>query len=72
LREAIDRVAREHDVSRAVVAMAWLLKHPSGIVPIVGSTDAANIKDVVKAVDLKMSREEWYGLLEGALGERLP
>jgi predicted oxidoreductase len=72
VREAIDLIARERNVSRAVVAIAWLLKHPSGIVPIVGSTDPANIKDVVKAVELNLSREEWYSLMEGAVGERLP
>jgi predicted oxidoreductase len=72
LREAIDAVAREHNVSRAVVAIAWLLRHPSKIVPIIGSSDPQNIKDVVKAENLKLSREEWYSLLEGALGERLP
>jgi predicted oxidoreductase len=72
LREAIDLVAREHNVSRAVVVIAWLLRHPSGIVPIIGSADPNNIKDVTKAVDLKLSREEWYSLLEGSLGERLP
>jgi predicted oxidoreductase len=72
LREAIDAVAREHNVSRAVVAIAWLLRHPSKIVPIIGSSDPQNIKDVVKGENLKLSREEWYSLLEGALGERLP
>jgi len=72
LRDAIDLVAREHNVSRAVIAMAWLLKHPSGIVPIVGSTDPANINDVMKATDIDLSREQWYSLLEGANGERLP
>ena len=72
LRDAIDLVARERDVSRSVVSIAWLLKHPSGIVPIVGSTDPANIRDVVKAVELNLTREEWYSLMEGALGERLP
>jgi predicted oxidoreductase len=72
LREAIDAVAREHNVSRAVVAIAWLLRHPSKIVPIIGSSDPQNIKDVAKAENLKLSREEWYSLLEGALGERLP
>jgi predicted oxidoreductase len=72
LREAIDIVAREHNVSRSVLAIAWLLKHPSGIVPIIGSADPRNIRDVVKAVDLNLSREEWYSLLEGAMGERLP
>jgi predicted oxidoreductase len=72
LREAIDAVAREHNVSRAVVAIAWLLRHPSKIVPIIGSSDPQNIKDVVKGENLKLSREEWYSLLEGALGEGLP
>ena len=72
LREAIDAVARERNVSRAAVAIAWLLKHPAGIVPIIGSADPDNIKDVVKAVDLQLTREEWYCLMEGAVGERLP
>ena len=72
LRDAIDLVARQHNVSRAVVVIAWLLRHPAGIVPIIGSADPNNIKDVVKATTLKLSREEWYSLLEGAMGERLP
>ena len=72
LREAIDLVARQHNVSRAVVVIAWLLRHPAGIVPIIGSADPNNIKDMVKATTLKLSREEWYSLLEGAMGERLP
>lgn len=72
LRDAIDAVAREHDVSRGVAALAWLLRHPSGIMPIIGSSDPTNIKDLAKAADLKLSREEWYSLLEGAIGERLP
>ena len=72
LRDAIDSVARHHNVSRGVVAIAWLLRHPSGILPIIGSADPNNIKDIAKATMLKLSREEWYTLLEGALGERLP
>lgn len=72
LRDAMDSVARERNVSRSVIAVAWLLRHPSGIVPLVGSADPKNIKEVTKAVDLKLTREEWYTLLEGAIGERLP
>jgi len=72
LREAIDLITRERNVSRAVIAVAWLLKHPSGIVPIIGSADPQNIRDMTKAVDLNLTREEWYSLLEGATGERLP
>ena len=72
LREAIDNVARDRKVSRPVVALAWLLRHPSGILPVVGSTDPRNIRDLAKAVDLELTREEWYRLTEGAFGQRLP
>ncbi|HEV8543261.1 MAG TPA: aldo/keto reductase [Verrucomicrobiae bacterium] len=72
LRDAIDVIARERNVSRGVVALAWLLKHPGGILPIIGSTDPRNIKAFAAATDLELSREEWYSLLEGANGERLP
>jgi predicted oxidoreductase len=69
---ALDSLAAAKGVSRMVVALAWLLKHPSGIVPIVGSTNPARIREALKAADLELTREEWYRLLEAARGERLP
>ena len=52
--------------------LAWLLRHPSGIIPIVGSTKPDRIKDAVQATTLTLSREEWYRLFEAARGQRLP
>ena len=45
---------------------------PSQIVPIVGSTKPAPSCAAVSADAMDLSREEWYGLLEAARGERLP
>jgi predicted oxidoreductase len=69
---ALAKIAQAHGVSRTAVALAWLLKHPSRIVPIIGSTDPARIRDAVSADTVELSREEWYSLLEAARGERLP
>ena len=41
-----------------------------GIIPIIGSVNPDNIRDLAKAVDLALSREEWYHLLEAAMGQR--
>jgi predicted oxidoreductase len=70
--EMLDIVAKARGTSRIVVALAWLLKHPAGIVPIVGSTDPANIREAARAAEVELSREEWYRLLEAARGERVP
>jgi predicted oxidoreductase len=71
LRETIDLIARERGSSRMNISLAFLLKHPSGIVPILGSTNQTTIRDSVKAMEVELTREEWYRLLEAAVGHRL-
>jgi predicted oxidoreductase len=68
----LDVIAKERGSSRTAIALAWLLKHPANIVPIVGSTQPQNIKAAAKADGIDLTREEWYRLLEAARGERLP
>lgn len=69
---ALDEIARDRGVSCAAVGLAWLLKHPARIIPVVGSTQSQNIKDATRADSLDLTRDEWYRLLEAARGERLP
>ncbi len=59
----LDRLATERGVSRSVLALAWLLKHPAGIIPIIGSTQPARIREAASAAAVVLSREEWYRLL---------
>ena len=72
LVETIDTVAAEHGVSRTVITLAWLLKHPSNIVPIIGSNNPENICEAAKADDVELSREQWYRILLAARGAALP
>jgi predicted oxidoreductase len=71
LRELLDIVARERGVSRQVIAIAWLLKHPARIQPIIGTTQPDRIRDAVQATTFELTRDEWYRLYEAALGHRL-
>jgi len=71
LIKALDDVALSRGTTRDVVALAWLLRHPAGIVPIIGSTRPERIKAAAKAASFTLTREEWYRLLVAALGEPL-
>jgi predicted oxidoreductase len=68
----MDQIAGEHGVSRTVIACAWLMKHPTRIIPIVGSANPDHIRAAVKADDIELSREDWYRLLVAARGKALP
>ncbi len=71
LRETLDDIARDYGVSRTIIALAWLLKHPARIVPIIGTAKPERIREAAQADKVHLSRDEWYRLLEAARGERL-
>jgi predicted oxidoreductase len=68
----LDSIAQSRGASRIAVALAWLLKHPARIQPILGSTNPQRIREAARAADLELTREEWYSLLIAARGEPLP
>lgn len=70
--KALDVVAVQHGVSRSVAAYGWLMAHPAGIVPIVGSQSPARIAEATQALDLRWTRQEWYAVLVAARGQPLP
>ena len=60
-REIVQRVAEvaaERDVSRAQVALAWMLSKPIISAPIVGATKMQHLDDAVAAVELTLSDDE--------------
>ena len=68
----LDEIAARRGVSRSAIALAWLLRHPAGVIPIVGTTNAQRIDDAVSALSIELSREEWYALLSAAEAMPLP
>ncbi|GAC1411449.1 MAG: aldo/keto reductase [Novosphingobium sp.] len=69
---ALDTVATAHGVSRTVAAYSWLMAHPAGIVPIVGSQQATRIAEAAQALGVRWTRTEWYAVLVAARGVPLP
>jgi predicted oxidoreductase len=54
------------------LAVAWLLAHPAGIIPLVGSNNPEHIREAAGAGGIKLSRTDWYKLWTAARGERVP
>lgn len=59
-------------VSLSACAYAWVLAHPAGITPIVGSQNPARIAEANDAYKVTFTRAEWYAILVASLGENLP
>lgn len=69
---ALDAVAQEHGVSRAVAAFSWVAAHPAHPIPIIGSQTPERIAEAADIAKIRWTRESWYAVLQAAMGEDLP
>jgi len=72
LHKALEQIAQEQSVDVSAVAVAWLLKHPSGILPVMGTNNLERIANLGKAATVNLTREQWYVLYECANGHEVP
>lgn len=69
---AVAEMAKEKGVSGEAVLIAWILRHPARIQPIIGTTNVERIRACCQADGLTLAREEWYRLFTAGRGEALP
>lgn len=60
------------DASLDQVALAWILRHPASIVPILGTGKIERVRSAVGAEALELSREQWFRVWVASTGKRLP
>jgi predicted oxidoreductase len=54
------------------IILAWLLKHPSNPIPLLGTGKLERLQNAVEATQLTLTREQWYQLLEASVGSEVP
>jgi predicted oxidoreductase len=71
LNQKIDEIAEKYNVTNTTIAIAWLLRHPAQMQPIIGTMNINRLKDCIQAGDVTLTREEWYAIYRAA-GNILP
>lgn len=69
LRFVIQEIAERYDaVTEDVILLAWLMRHPAGIVPILGTSKIERLRSAAKAINIRLDSQDWYAILEAARG----
>lgn len=68
----VRELAAQTDLPPEAVVLAWLLRHPAAIQPVIGTTRPARIRACARALAYRMDRATWYGLFEAARGSAVP
>lgn len=62
LNDVMQKLADEYHVTKSAIAIAWLLRHPACMQPILGTTSAKHLKESVAACQINLTRQQWYDL----------
>jgi len=68
----VAELAKTHGVSGEAIVLAWLMRHPAGILPVLGTSRPDRLRACAESLSVKLSREEWYRLFETARGATMP
>lgn len=72
LAPKLQALAQAHGVDTTAVAMAWLMHHPVGVVPVMGSNQLPRMGTFAQALEVAMDRQTWFELYELANGHEVP
>ncbi len=71
INSVVDRLAVYYNVTPDMILTSWILKHPSGILPIIGSTKISRIQSAVESLEIEITDEEWFMIWQASLGEEV-
>jgi len=72
LRPVLADIAQAYGVTPLAIVLAWLMRHPSKIIPVIGTTRPETIQEATTADAITLDRESWYRILLAARGQKLP
>ena len=71
LNAKLSEVAEKYAITPTGVVIAWMLRHPAHMQPVAGSMNPKRMKEILAGANVRITREEWYGIYKSA-GFKLP
>jgi predicted oxidoreductase len=71
IREAAAPLCEVHHCTLDQLLLAWLMRHPAGIIPVTGTSKLERIKAALEATTIHLTHEEWYQLWTASTGEKV-
>lgn len=69
---ALETLSEKYDATKDQLLLAWIMKHPSYIHPVIGTTDTTRIKNAIEASKIELTAIDWFHLLVARQGHKVP
>ena len=72
IKKVVDKLKNKYGCTDYQILISWLLKHPSKVYPVIGTTKSDRIKNTSGSLKIEIDLIEWFELLEASVGKRVP
>ncbi|WP_269224269.1 aldo/keto reductase [Flavobacterium sp. IMCC34518] len=72
IKKVTHELAAKYNVSEDIILLAWIIKHPAGILPVCGTSDKKRLSLLMKATTVEMDLQDWFALWTASTGNEIP
>lgn len=72
IQKVANELASKYDVTNDIILLAWILKHPVGILPVCGTSDKNRLAGLMQATTIEMELQDWFSLWTASTGNDVP
>jgi len=72
LKKVLAELVEKYGVGSDTILLAWILQHPAKVIPVAGTVNIARIQQLMKAVELKMDKQDWFTIWAESMGNEVP
>lgn len=72
LKKLLSELVQKYSFGSDTLLLAWILKHPAGVIPIAGTVNIARIQSLMKAAELELDKEDWFAIWTESMGDDVP
>jgi predicted oxidoreductase len=69
LKKLLAQLVEKYGVGSDTILLAWILKHPSKVIPVAGTVNIARIQALMKAVELNLDKQDWFAIWTESMGK---
>lgn len=72
LKKLLVELVKKYGVGSDTILLAWILQHPSQVIPVAGTVNIARIQSLMKAVELELEPLDWFAIWTESMGNEVP
>lgn len=72
IHKQLGALLQKYNATEDQLLLAWILKHPANILPVVGTTNTKRITDAIAATQITLELEDWFSILVASQGHQVP